>query len=85
MVVFTGETVSDLVTELRIRFPDGTEVIASLDNGHFIARYPQSLDETITGPSEYSYIDSYVDDTLVHTDVYMSFEDVLNSRRRSGG
>ncbi len=85
MVVTMGEAVSDLVTEMRFRFPDGTEVTASLDNGHYIARYPVSLDETITGPSEYSYIDSYVDDTLVHTEIHMSYEDVLNSRRRSDG
>ncbi len=64
------------VTEVRLRFPDGTEVTGSVGNGHYFVSYPASLHETLTEPNSYVYMDNYVDGTLVSSEFYLSYQDI---------
>ncbi|MDJ0952429.1 MAG: hypothetical protein QNJ81_01995 [Acidimicrobiia bacterium] len=78
----SGGPIPDYVGEMRVRFPDGTEVTASLANGHYVVTYPTSLDETLTQPNHYIYMDSYTaDGALISSEFYMSYDDIEELRR----
>ena len=84
LVYTSGEIISEYVTEMRIRWPDGTEVTASLGTGHYAVRYPRYLRNTIADEASYAYIESYVDDTLVLSEVHLSYDDVRQIRSAPG-
>ncbi len=73
--------ISDLVTEVRLRFPDGTEVVGSVGNAHYVIWYPASLHETLTQANDYVYLDHYTDGTLVSSEPYLSYQDVEDMLR----
>lgn len=73
--------IPEFVTEVRLRWPDGTEVTGSVGNGHYVIRYPDSLHDMLTEPNDYVYMDQYTDGTLVSTEFYMSLRDIEELRQ----
>ncbi len=81
----SGGPVSEFVGEIRLRFPDGTEVVASLGNGHYVVTYPGSLRETLAEPGSVIYMESYTDDgILITSEPYMSHDDYLEIQDLEG-
>ncbi len=77
-----GGPIPDYVGEIRLRFPDGTEVTASLANGWYIVTYPGSFEETLTEPNDYVYMDYYTEDgALIKTEFYLSLKDVQQANQ----
>ena len=73
--------VPESVTEVRLRWPDGTEVTGSVDNGHYVIWYPSSLHDMLVEPNDYVYMDQYTDGTLVSSEFYMSLRDIEELRQ----
>ena len=72
----SGGPVPGYVAEMRLRFPDGTEVTATIGGGEYIFQYPAALMETLAEPRTYSYVESYsAEGALISSEVYMSYLD----------
>jgi hypothetical protein len=73
----SGGVPSEYVAEIRIRFPDGTEVTGSVGNNYYFVSYPSALYETLARPNDYAYLDSYSKEgALISSELYMSSRDV---------
>ncbi len=76
MVSGSGGPVPEYVAEMRLRFPDGTEVTATIGGGSYLMHYPAGLHETLAEEGSYAYMDSYSKEgALISSEMYMSYLD----------
>ena len=74
--ISSGGPVPEYVAEMRLRFPDGTEITATIGGGRYLLQYPRHLIDMLTEPNSYSYMESYSKEgALISSEVYMSSRD----------
>ena len=69
MAVGSGGPVPDYVAEIRLRFADGTEVVASIGGGQYLIQYPSTMDARGSIMEKYS-----AEGALISSEMYQPRE-----------